>query len=195
MGAVAFFITFQKYSEAEWQLSVNFQPGPTGFEKGHQLALVVAGTPSEDAFLAVSAFSDLWFKWGALPQADRVRRLDIIVTIKEDVGRVGRQSLGPVFSNYDRLAGSGAELGLEAHLLKGAPQPLGSIATGGVVLRVGCDSRKAEQLKKAIEAQGKVFVNRGKNLIDGRQDVTKSRRLLNSMKSLTPWVHPARGLE
>ena len=65
-------------------------PGPAGLDEGHQLSLVVGGAAGDDPLRAVDRF-DARLERRRLPLGQRVDRLDVVVTVEEDMRSARRE--------------------------------------------------------------------------------------------------------
>ena len=82
-----------------------------GFDEGHQLTLVVGGAAPDD-LRAGRRLGEPRFEGRRLPEVERVRRLDVVVAVEENMRRAGPSSSG--VGNDHRMTRSRPHRGFEA---------------------------------------------------------------------------------
>ena len=186
MGGVAFFVSLDHHRQAKRQFAVNCQPVPCGFREGHQLALVVGGSPGKDARLAGCCFAPARLKWWAVPQGEGINRLHIVMAIKQDMGNLAlRFSRGHVIRNHHRLARGGIGARGKAHAFEIIHHPVGGLSAIGVIGRVRGDGGIAQQFAQIVDAVLDIRINGGQY---GRYVVSHACESLYLQQSLTQVV-------
>ncbi len=85
-------------------------PGARGFEKGHQLTLVVLGTAGDDHASVARFVGEARLKRWRRPQVQRIGRLDIVVAVEQNVGHAG-WAIPAVMGDHHRVASGFDDLG------------------------------------------------------------------------------------
>ncbi len=137
--------------------------GAAGHEKGHELALVVAGASRHD-LLALRAGLELRLERRVAPEIERIDRLHVIMAIEQNVRRL---AAGGLDAPDDHRAPGGRMLGrLEANVAELPDQPVGGPLAIGKVRGNGGDRRDREKSEQTLERLCLTGVNGGKNVVD-----------------------------
>lgn len=107
-GATAFFLTLDEEFDLERQWLLGLVPSGGRKDMGQHLAFVVGGATGDD----IAIFED-GFEGRAVPQVERIRGLNIVVSVDEDHGFSGD---GGGFGIDQGWAVAGDEFGAEASL-------------------------------------------------------------------------------
>ena len=92
--------------------------------------------------------------------------MNIVMAIEKDVGRMGRQGLGRIFSNNHGLSGGLADADRKPEPGQFAFQPLDGLFTILVVAGVSRDRRKAQELEQPSQACGQAPIDLAENVFE-----------------------------
>ena len=128
-----FLLALQKDRQLAGQGAVDGLPGAAGFEKGHQLALVIGGaTGAQDA--AFRGILDDGIKGVVVPQRQGIDRLHVVMAVKQQMG-----AAAATMGHHHGMAGRRAGRGVKAQRLQVGDQPVGGAGTIGLEGRIGRD--------------------------------------------------------
>ena len=137
--------------------------GAAGLEKGHELALVVAGASRHD-LLAVRAGLELRLERRVPPEVQRIDRLHVIMAVEQNVRRLAARGLDA--PDNHRAASGRMFGGLEAKAAELPDQPVGGPLAIGKMRWNGGDRRDREKSEQTLERRRLTGVNSGKNVVD-----------------------------
>ncbi len=132
-------------------------PGAHRLDEGHELALVVGRAAGADHRAGLGLFQ-LRFEGGAVPQLQRVDRLDVIMAVEQQV----RRAFAPM-GDHHRMAGGRAFGGVEPDCLEVVHQPVGGGVAIALVGGVGRDRGDAQERQEALQRGFLVGVEAGEN--------------------------------
>ena len=160
-GRAAFLLALQKHGDAGWQGAMHRFPRPERLDKGHQLALVVAGSPAPDHW-TFGGFLDCRVKRVPVPQRQRIHRLHIVMAVKQQM-RAGGGRVGQIMRHHHRMARCVAQAGVESDGFKIGHQPFRRLPARRFVGRVSGDRRDAQQAQQTIKRRWQGRVNLRQN--------------------------------
>ncbi len=143
MVAADLFFPFDKKSHVHRQRTGGANPGLNRFDMCEQLALVVRGPSSIDA-----AVANLWFERRRGPFLQRIRWLDIVVSVDQHRGPIAAFN---AFTIDDRMPVCRNYLRRQPRLLHGIPYKRSTALHIVLKCRVGTDAGDAEKRKVFFE--------------------------------------------
>ncbi len=135
--------------------------GAAGFDKGHQLALIIGSTATGENLAAVANILDCRGKRVVLPQFQWIDRLNVIMPVEQDMR--GTSTRAFVMGNNHRVPRRVTHASLETDRFQIGDQPLGSLAAFGLESWIGRDGLDFQQVEKPLQAVVKVGINRVQN--------------------------------
>ena len=121
-------------------------PGAQCLDEHHRLALVVHRAARDEA-LAVRAIDELRIERRAVPEAQRIDRLHVVMAIEQDLRALiagGRR----VMRDNDGMARGGPHLGRETEPGKLVAHPVGGAPAVLPVVRLRADRGDAQQIEQ-----------------------------------------------
>ena len=160
-GRAAFFFAFKKKGDFARPCAVDCFPGAAGFDKGHQLAFVIGGSAAADD-LALGRVFQCRVERVAVPQVERIDRLDVVVAVKQKM----RRAVADVADNH-RVAGCFVGLGGNTQCGQVVDQPVGGFLAIVGIGWIGRNRRDAQKAEQALDGCVEVGVEAGENGFKG----------------------------
>ena len=155
IGRTALLFAFNQNRQSQRQMTRHSLIGPTGFDEGHDLPLVVTGPACGNGFAPVRQNNHARLKGRRVPLIERIDRLHIIMTIKQ------RFFLGlPVrMTKHDRMACGVADLGFEPQSRHFVFQPGRCRHAMGRIDRIGGNGGNFQPVKQALQRRIKILID------------------------------------
>ncbi len=161
------FLTFEQDRHVDRQVAGFFEIGAGRFDEGHQLALVVGGTAGNDDLAAVRLCLDGRVERVALPQVQRIDRLNVVVAVEQDM----RSRLaGLAVTDNHRMAGRVAYRCFNADVVQFSCQPFSGLTARSLESRVGGNALDLEEVEQSVEAVVEIGIDARQDLVDGTHD-------------------------
>ena len=159
----ALLLAFDHHRDVERKLAGHRLEGAASLDKGHRLALVVAGAARDDDFPPAVERLDARLERRRLPQIERIDRLHVVMAVEQHARRlaVGLAAALPVaaLADDDRVAVGRSHARLQAEAAQVGRDMFGRGTAVRRVGRVGRDRLDAQERKQPIKAGVEIAVD------------------------------------
>ena len=162
-----FLLAFEQDRDIDRKIAGFLDIGAGSLHEGHQLALVVRRTARDDDLAAVFPGLDDRIEGIAVPELQRVDRLDIIMAIEQ---HMRSRLAGLAMANDHRVAGGVAHGGLDPDAGQLAGQPVRGFTAGRLEGGVSGNAFDLEKVEQALEALVEIGIDACQDLVDGTHD-------------------------
>ena len=185
----ALLLAFDEHGDRNRQRAGHVDKGSAGFDKGHQLALVVRCSPGVNPFRTIGIRASHRFEGRRLPFFEGIRRLNIVMAVKKHMR--GPFAAGSM-AHHHRVPRRVAQAAVEAERCQFGDQPLRRPAALRRIGRVGRNARDAQQLEQPIERAVEIVVGSGEHFVETGHHPPRAASGSRAARDTVTWAQAGR---